>query len=46
MMDYREILNKINLGADQILEHLAFLRYFEKNPEYLQENVLRQAIHR
>ena len=46
MMDYKEILNKINLRADQILEHLAFLRYFDENQVYLQENVLKQAIHR
>lgn len=46
MMDYREILNKINLREEQILEHLVFLRYFDENPVYLQENILKQAVAR
>jgi len=45
-MDYREILNKINLREEQILEHLVFLRYFDENPVYLQENILKQAVAR
>ena len=44
MMDYKEILNKINLREEQILEHLAFLRYFDENPVYLHENILKQAV--
>ena len=44
MMDYKEILNKINLREQQILEHLAFLRYFDENPVYLHENILKQAV--
>ena len=43
-MDYKEILNKINLREEQILEHLAFLRYFDENPVYLHENILKQAV--
>ena len=43
MMDYKEIFSKINLRVEQILDHLAFLRYFDENPLYLQENVVRQA---
>lgn len=43
-MDYKEILNKINLREQQILEHLAFLRYFDENPVYLHENILKQAV--
>ena len=39
MMDYTEIFSKINLRVEQILEHLAFLRYFDENPHYLEENV-------
>ena len=45
-MDYKEILNKINLREEQILEHLAFLRYFDENPVYLHENILKQAVKR
>ena len=44
MMDYQEIVNKINLRADQVLEHLAFLRYFDENPVFLENNVLKQAV--
>ena len=43
MMDYKEIFSKINLGVEQILEHLAFLRYFDENRQYLHENVVKQA---
>ena len=32
MMDFKEIVNKINLDDEQILEHLAFLRYYAENP--------------
>ena len=46
MMDYKEIFSKINLRVEQILEHLAFLRYFDENPQYLQENVVKQALRR
>ena len=46
MMDYKEISSKINLGVEQILEHLAFLRYFDENPHYLQENVVKEAVRR
>ena len=46
MMDYKEISSKINLRVEQILEHLAFLRYFDENPHYLQENVVKQAVRR
>ena len=46
IMDFREILNRINLKEVQILEHLAFLRYYDENPVYLQENILKQAIQR
>ena len=46
MMDYKEIFCKINLRVEQILDHLAFLRYFDENPLYLQENVVRQALRR
>ena len=46
MMDYKEIFSKINLRVEQILEHLAFLRYYEENPQYLQENVVKQALRR
>ena len=46
MMDYKEISSKINLRVEQILEHLAFLRYFDENPQYLQENVVKQALRR
>ena len=46
MMGYKEIFSKINLRVEQILDHLAFLRYFDENPLYLQENVVRQALRR
>ena len=46
MMDYKEIFSKINLRVEEILEHLAFLRYFDEKPQYLEENVVKQALRR
>jgi hypothetical protein len=45
-MEYAKIMNKIFPQYEQVLDHLAFLRYFDENPEYYLENVVKRAIHR
>ena len=46
MMDHKEIYRKLNLSVEECGNHLEFLKYFDENSWYLEENVVRQAVRR
>ena len=45
-MDHKEIYWKFNLSVAECEYHLEFLKYFDENSWYLEENVVRQAVRR
>ena len=50
LMDLKEVAISSNvkssLDVDKILKHLEFLEYFNDNPQYLNEAVLKQSLRR